>query len=248
MTTNIFKFFPLLILFAFGGCNLLTADPVDQASEIVKTQLKSPSSFKKINGKIIWQGKNTEGMPSYVVSISFESANSFGASLRGCMFVTYSETADKKVTWNKDYGVKDFSEMLPLCEEATPMEIKQKMANTLVDINFNILKKETSSTSETAKTDQPTPSNSDKPKSNNDSEKLEVESVIVKKLQPNRDGSSDLIVDRVDFNQKDMNFTIAGDAPSKVSEFIEKNLGKKIKVSYVIRDGWGVSEFLCKRS
>jgi len=174
LTTKIFKFFPLLIFIAFGGCNLLTADPVDQASEIVKTQLKSPSSFKKINGQIIWQGKNTEGMPSYVVSISFESANSFGASLRGCMFVTYSETADKKVTWNKDYGLRDFSTMLPLCEESTPMKIKQDMANTLVNINFNILKKETNSTSETAKTDQPTPSNSDKPKSNNDSGKLDV--------------------------------------------------------------------------
>ena len=66
---------------------------------------------------------------------------------------------------------------------------------------------------------------------------MEVESVIVKKLQANRDGSTDLIVDRLDFNQKDMNFTIAGDAPSNVSEFIEKNLGKKIKLSYVIRDG-----------
>ena len=137
MTTNIFKLSPLLILLAFGGCNLLTSDPVDQASEIVKTQLKSPSSYKKINGKVLWQGNNSEGMPSYVVSIAFESANSFGASLRGCMFVTYSETKDKKVTWNRDYGVRDFSEMLPLCEEATPMELKQKMANSLVEINFN---------------------------------------------------------------------------------------------------------------
>jgi hypothetical protein len=234
MTINIFKLSPLLILLAFGGCNLLTSDPVDQASEIVKTQLKSPSSYKKINGKVLWQGNNSEGMPSYVVSIAFESANSFGASLRGCMFVTYSETKDKKVTWNRDYGARDFSEMLPLCEEATPMELKQKMANSLVEINFNILKKETNSSGETAKNDPPSQS---APQSKNISEKLEVETVIVKKLQANRDGSTDLIVDRLDFNQKDMNFTIAGDAPSNVSEFIEKNLGKKIKLSYVIRDG-----------
>jgi hypothetical protein len=144
MITTIFKYFLLLIFFTLGGCNLLTADPVDQASEIVKAQLKSPSSFKKINGQIIWQGKNIEDMPSYVVSIAFESANSFGASLRGCMFVTYSETKDKKVTWNKEYGVRDFSEMLPLCEEGTPMEIKQKMAQTLIDINFDIQRKEKS--------------------------------------------------------------------------------------------------------
>ena len=140
MTLNTFKLFSLLILFFLGACNLLTADPIDQASEIVKKQLKSPSSFKKNNGEILWQGKDSEGMPAYVVSISFESANSFAASLRGCMYVTYSETKDKKVTWNKDYGVRDFSTMLPLCEESTPMKIKQDMAKGLVEINFKILK------------------------------------------------------------------------------------------------------------
>ena len=46
-----------------------------------------------------------------------------------------------------------------------------------------------------------------------------------------------LFRDKLDFNQKDMKFTIAGDAPSKVSEFIEKNLGKKIKLGYVMGDG-----------
>ena len=127
--------------------------------------------------------------------------------------------------------------MLPLCEEGTPIEIKKKMAETLVDINFNILKKEKSDDSGSIKNEPQVPPVSEKQTSNNTSEKLEVESVIVKKLQLNRDGSTDLLVDRLDFNQKDMNFTIAGDAPSKVSEFIEKNLGKKIKLSYVIRDG-----------
>jgi hypothetical protein len=150
MIINIFKHFSLLILLSLVGCNLLTSDPVDQASEIIKTQLKSPSSFKKINGEIIWKGKNAEDMPSYVVSISFESANSFGASLRGCMYVTYSETKDKKVTWNKDYGVRDFSSMLPLCEESTPKKIKQEMAEGLAKINFKILKEETSSSSKSA--------------------------------------------------------------------------------------------------
>ena len=121
---------------SIGGCHLLTADPVDQAAEIIKTQLKSPSSFKKVNGQIIWQGSNADGLPAYVVSVAFDSANSFGASLRGCMFVSFSETKDKKITWNNNYGVRDFSEMSRLCDESTSMEIKKKMAETLVDINF----------------------------------------------------------------------------------------------------------------
>lgn len=129
------KLIPFL-LFSLWGCNLLTADPSDQASEIIKTQLKAPSSFKKVYGQVIWQGANKEGLPSYVVSVAFDSANSFGANLRGCMFVSFSETKDKKITWNNNYGVRDFSEMPRLCDESTPMEIKKKMAETLVDINF----------------------------------------------------------------------------------------------------------------
>lgn len=129
------KLIPFLLI-SLGGCNLLTTDPVDQASEIIKTQLKAPSSFKKVYGQVIWQGSNKEGLPSYVASVAFDSANSFGATLRGCMFVSFSETKEKKITWNNNYGIRDFSEMSRLCDESTPVEIKKKMADTLVDINF----------------------------------------------------------------------------------------------------------------
>ena len=113
-----------------------SADPVDQAAEIVKTQLVSPSSFHKVTGQVIWKGTNSAGMPAYVVSVLFDGANALGASLRGCMFVSYSETKEKKVTWDRNYGVKDFSEIRGLCEESTPMEMKRKMVDTLVEINF----------------------------------------------------------------------------------------------------------------
>ena len=140
MKFNSTKLLFLLLLLFLGGCNLWTADPVDQASEIIKTQLKAPSSFKKVYGQVIWQGSNADGLPAYIVSVAFDSANSFGASLRGCMFVSYSETKEKKITWNNNYGVRDFSNMSRLCDESTPMEIKKKMAETLVDINFKIQK------------------------------------------------------------------------------------------------------------
>ena len=131
-----FLLMPFLFISILTGCHFLSASPIDQASEIIKTQLKSPSSYKKIYGEIIWQGTNADGMPSYIVSVLFDSANSFGALLRGCMYVSYSETIDKKVTWNNLFGVKDFSEMSQICAESTPLDIKKKMAETLVEINF----------------------------------------------------------------------------------------------------------------
>lgn len=48
MTLNTFKLFSLLILFFLGACNLLTADPIDQASEIVKNNLNLQVVLRKI--------------------------------------------------------------------------------------------------------------------------------------------------------------------------------------------------------
>ncbi len=109
---------------------------MDQASEIVKTNLKSPASFHQAGGEVLWEGKTADGEKAYVVSVKFDAANSFGASLRGCMYVAYAETKDKKITWNQNYGVNDYTNLAQLCEESTPMSIKQDMVNTLVKINF----------------------------------------------------------------------------------------------------------------
>lgn len=115
---------------------LFTASPVDQASQIVKTNLKSPASFRQIGGDVLWEGTTKDGNKAYVVSLQFDAQNSFGASLRGCMYVAYAETNDRKITWNQDYGVQDYTNMPQLCDSSTPLNIKLGMVKTLVDINF----------------------------------------------------------------------------------------------------------------
>lgn len=63
------------------------------------------------------------------------------------------------------------------------------------------------------------------------------EVIIVRKFQAERDGSASLIVDRVDYNQKGMNFYVAGDAGAKVFDFVKASVGKKIRVTYTMGDG-----------
>ena len=63
---------------------------------------------------------------------------------------------------------------------------------------------------------------------------LETEVIVVRKMERYQDGTADLTVDRVDYNQKGMNFILAGDAGAKTYEFVEANLDKPIKVSYTI--------------
>lgn len=116
--------------------HFFSVTPADQAVEILKRYLKAPSSFVKNSSEILWKGKSKEGGNAYVVSISYSASNSFGAMLAGCHFIAYQETAAGKIAWNESYGVRDFSEMRQICDASTPVEIKMKMANTLVDINF----------------------------------------------------------------------------------------------------------------
>lgn len=66
-------------------------------------------------------------------------------------------------------------------------------------------------------------------------EKKEI--IIVREAVLNRNNSYTLTVDRVDYNQKGMNFIIAGDAGAATANFIIENKDKRILVTYVMADG-----------
>ncbi len=132
----------LLISPSFGlfGCDKvnLSASPVDQASEVIKRHLKSPSSFNKVEGEVLWSGKTEKGKNTYVVSVMFDAANSFGAMIRGCMYVAYSEAENSNITWKNDFGVRDYSENLAFCDKSSPISVKKELAKGIAEINWEV--------------------------------------------------------------------------------------------------------------
>lgn len=136
MNLKFLKLLYLILFFSLIGCNLIKLDPIDQAVVIIKTELSSPNTFKKISGQTIWRGSTSAGLPAYVVSVLFESANSSGSNKRRCLYVTYHETKEKRLMWSKDFGVKDFSETPTLCDDSASMESRKKIVDELIDLNF----------------------------------------------------------------------------------------------------------------
>ncbi len=63
------------------------------------------------------------------------------------------------------------------------------------------------------------------------------EIIIVCETVLNRNYTYTLTVDRVDYNQKEINFTVAGDAGAATADFIIENKGKRILVTYVMAEG-----------
>jgi hypothetical protein len=122
---------------SFDAKSLFEASASDQAAEIAKQHVRSPASFKHVGGEVLWEGQTKAGLPAYVVSVSYDAANGFGALLRGCMVVAYSRTADGQLTWDRMWGVKDYSDELPqLCAAAAPMKVKAEFARGIAEINF----------------------------------------------------------------------------------------------------------------
>jgi hypothetical protein len=119
-----------------GGFGRDTSPPA-QAAEIVKTMVRSPDSFKRAGGEVLWQGQTRDGRPAYVTSVAFDSQNGLGAMMRGCMLVAFHEGADGKSVWDPMWGVKDYTEEMPmLCQKHVPMEIKSTVGKAFADLNF----------------------------------------------------------------------------------------------------------------
>jgi uncharacterized protein len=63
---------------------------------------------------------------------------------------------------------------------------------------------------------------------------LYVETIIVRKSELQREYSMLLTVDRLDYNQSGMNFTLVSDIGIKTNDFVMSSIGKPIIVNYVM--------------
>lgn len=87
-------------------CALLTAcssGSVQDAKIIVQKAMRAPSSFSMINGEEMWAGKHNGGY-AYIVRIEYDGQNGFGATLRDCKIVAFTNTAGD-LRWDPSSGL-----------------------------------------------------------------------------------------------------------------------------------------------
>ena len=116
-------------------------DVSEDAATIIKRSLQAPGSFQYINGKTLWRGNMNSPKPQYVVLIGYDAQNGFGANLRGCSMVAFTETSDGKLEWSGALGVSEKDRNL--CEDESENTKKQAVeeGQEMASLNFDAEKK-----------------------------------------------------------------------------------------------------------
>lgn len=108
------------------GCDM-TGNRVATASEIIKKNLRSPSSFSLISGKEVWSGKDSKGISAYIVRIEYDAQNGFGAIIRDCQLVAFTINDDK---------YKPAYRSTEVCESKSLSYNESQMIETLRKFNY----------------------------------------------------------------------------------------------------------------
>lgn len=114
----------------------MNPSPERQAAEVVKSNLRSPSSFKFIDGEVLWKGNTLSGENAYVVAVAYDAQNGFGAMLRGCALVAYYVAKSGQLSWNNMFGFQEMEGALTgMCNKNMPEFVKNNYVLKLAEIN-----------------------------------------------------------------------------------------------------------------
>lgn len=117
----------IVIVLTLSACDFLSPSVESMGEEIVKQYQKSPDSFKSEFSEIIWKGREKGGKDVYVVRVSYDSQNSFGAMLRGCAFVAFT-VVGREYQWRREAGFQE-QEDARFCMKSLPEPAHQALAD-----------------------------------------------------------------------------------------------------------------------
>ncbi len=72
------------------------------AITLVKKHLKSPTSLQVASNSVVWEGFNSKGQPAFISKITYDAANSFGALIRNCKYISFAIDAEDMIRYNKN--------------------------------------------------------------------------------------------------------------------------------------------------
>ncbi len=125
------KILVALSVMVFAGAAITACDAVSEqvanASAIIKKRLRSPASFTLVSGRTMWEGTDAEGNPAYIVRVEYDAQNGFGAMIRGCNLVAYTDLGDR-ISWNTALGVDGCG--------APPLFTEEQVVEIMVSTNF----------------------------------------------------------------------------------------------------------------
>lgn len=112
-------------IFSLHSCSDTSDASTTAAIQVLKKELRSPSTFSLERSHVVWTGKTDDGIPAYVVRLEFDSQNGFGAMVRGCRLVALATNGKVVRSSNKSTDA---------CMSNDPKDDKL-MAETLAKMN-----------------------------------------------------------------------------------------------------------------
>jgi hypothetical protein len=87
-----------IVVSACGGGH----SPNLAAATVIQDGLRSPSSYSEISSATVWTGKDKDGEEAYIVKVTYDAQNGFGAMIRDCQYVAFNYDKDDKVRWYRN--------------------------------------------------------------------------------------------------------------------------------------------------
>jgi putative hemolysin len=112
------------------------ADAAEDAGVVIQSQLNAPDSYEFVGGKTVWSGKDRKGQTAYVVLVSYNAQNGFGAKLRACSWVAYAVTKNDKISWSRSSGIQSAEREFCESEGGSIDGLIQSQGKSLAEINF----------------------------------------------------------------------------------------------------------------
>lgn len=94
----------------------------DAAAEIIKKNLKSPSTFALVSERQVWAGKGADGKDAFIFHVDYDAQNGFGAMIRGSTYVAYEISGDQ-YEWNPGMAMDSSPESM----ESLVVEMLRKL-------------------------------------------------------------------------------------------------------------------------
>jgi len=101
------------------------------ADMVIKKGLMSPSSYNRKSSSLEWTGTDEFGRDAAVVKLKYDAANSYGAILTGCKFVSFWVDNDGSLGWYDNSVYEDCDGVTMDGYQIPPMPVE-----SLVQVNF----------------------------------------------------------------------------------------------------------------
>jgi hypothetical protein len=84
----------------------ISSEAIRGAETVLESTLRAPGTYSRNDWSTLWSGRDLKGRKAYIVEVSYDAQNGFGAYIRGCSWVAFSIDGSS-VFWDQAFAVNE---------------------------------------------------------------------------------------------------------------------------------------------